>query len=138
VTVSNQTVVVWAGDSVAISIALVDANGDPFVMPAGGGLEWRMARTSADADADCVVRKNLGDGILYQDGAAEIALSRFDTAVVPGIYYQQLVVVDPGTDDVSVAMTGNVVVRRALRMPRVELGSARMDGGGGMACRTIP
>jgi hypothetical protein len=117
-TITNQDVDVYRGDSALLEISLTDANGDPFALTAGGTLKYRVAPTAHSSEDESVIRKELGAGIDLFDGVAEITLLSDDTDhIVPEDYYHELKIYDLG--DVATAMTGNFKVRQSLQMPQV-------------------
>jgi hypothetical protein len=108
-----------------LEISLTDANGDPFVLTAGGTLKYRVAPTAHSGEEETLIRKELGAGVELFDGVAEINLLSEDTAINPGDYYHELKIFDLG--DVATALTGNFKVRQALSMPQVRQISAKIS-----------
>ncbi len=124
-TILNQDVILYAGDTATLEVSLTDANGDPFVLSAGGTIKYRLAETSHDSEED-LVAKELGAGILLEDSVASIALDKTDTLLGPGVYYHELKVFDSG--DVATAMVGAVTMRRALDLIETPSGIAALGG----------
>lgn len=116
-TITNQDVDLFRGDSALLEISLTDANGDPFVLTAGGTIKYRVANTAHASEDEVLIRKELGAGIDLFDGVAEITLLSEDCDLTPQSYYHELKIYDQG--DVATAMTGNFLVRQSLRMPQV-------------------
>jgi hypothetical protein len=123
-TITNQDVDVYRGDSALLEVQLTDANGDPFALTAGGTIKYRVAPTSHASEAEVVIRKELGAGIDLFEGVAEISLMSEDTDIMPQGYYHELKIYDLG--DVATAMTGNFQVRQALSMPQVRQAQAKI------------
>ena len=112
-TIVNQVIDVYRGDSAMVEVALTDALGaayDPTIP--GVTVEWRMSRT---AYSPTLVRKASGNAAVSATvGMVSIGLTAADTDVAPGEYYHQLSVFDGS--DVYTAMTGIMRVRRANRV----------------------
>lgn len=123
-TITNQDVDVYRGDSALLEIQLTDANGDPFALTAGGTLKYRVAPTAHASEDETLIRKELGAGIDLLDGVAEVTLLSEDTDIIPQDYYHELKIYDLG--DVATSMTGNFKVRWALRMPQVRQAEAQL------------
>jgi hypothetical protein len=123
-TITNQDVDVYRGDSALLEIVLTDANGDPFALTAGGTIKYRVAPTAHASEDETVIRKELGAGVDLFEGVAEITLLSEDTDVIPQDYYHELKIYDLG--DVATAMTGNFKVRQALKMPQVRQATVKI------------
>lgn len=123
-TITNQDVDVYRGDSALLEVQLTDANGDPFALTAGGTIKYRVAPTSHASEEETVIRKELGAGVDLFEGVAEISLLSEDTDLIPQSYYHELKIYDLG--DVATAMTGNFQVRQSLRMPQVRQAQVKM------------
>lgn len=124
-TITNQDVDVYRGDSALLEIQLTDANGDPFALTAGGTIKYRVAATSHAEENEAFIRKELGKGVDLTNGVAEITLLSEDTDILPQDYYHELKIYDLG--DVATAMTGNFKIRQALRMPQVKQVQAKLS-----------
>jgi hypothetical protein len=122
-TITNQDVDVYRGDSALLEIGLTDANGDPFALTAGGTIKYRVAPTSHSSEDETLIRKELGAGVDLNDGVAEVSLLSEDTDLKPQSYYHELKIYDQG--DVATAMTGNFQIRQALSMPQIRQAQAR-------------
>ena len=122
-TITNQDVDVYRGDSALLEIQLTDANGDAFALTAGGTIKYRVAPTAHASEDETLIRKELGAGIDLAEGVAEISLLSEDTDIIPQSYYHELKIYDQG--DVATAMTGNFLVRQALSMPQIRQAQAR-------------
>jgi hypothetical protein len=123
-TITNQDVDVYRGDSAELEITLTDVNGNPFVLPAGGTIKYRVAPTAHSSEDETLIRKELGVGIDLNTGVATVSLLSEDTELIPDSYYQELKIYD-GTD-IATAMTGNFQVRQALSMPKIRQASAKI------------
>jgi len=115
-TIANQDVDIYRGDSALLEVQLTDANGDPFALTSGGTIKYRVANTSHATEDETLIRKELGNGIDLQDGVALIYLMSEDTDMKPQSYYHEVKIYDQG--DVATAMVGNVQIRQSLRMPQ--------------------
>lgn len=124
-TITNQDVDVYRGDSALLEIQLTDANGDPFALTAGGTIKYRIANTSHASEDEVLVRKELGNGVDLFEGVASVSLLSEDTDLTPQSYYHELKIYDLG--DVATAMTGNFQVRQALKMPQVRQASVKIS-----------
>lgn len=116
-TLRNQDVKVNRGDTALLFVALTNADGTPFDPTANAVMKWRMVDTSHDLDMDAHIRKDLGSGITIVSApikGANIALSKEDTNLPPGIYYHELKVWD--VNDVTTTTSGAFIVRRAVVM----------------------
>lgn len=85
-TITSQDIpALYVGSSDSISFTLSDSNGDPFVLPLNGDIEWRLAKTAHAIESETLIRKSLNDGIILEDNVAEVSLTRTDTAFLqPG------------------------------------------------------
>lgn len=118
-TIRNQDIKVNRGDSYTIFIALTQADGTPFDPTINAVMKWRMVDTSHDLDVDAWIRKDLGSGITIVTSPVKgvnIALSKEDTNLPPGIYYHELKVWD--VNDTTTTTSGAFIIRRAVIMVR--------------------
>lgn len=116
-TLRNQDVKINRGDTALLFVALTNADGTPFDPTANAVMKWRMVDTSHDLDIDAHIRKDLGSGITVVTSpvkGANIALSKEDTNLPPGIYYHELKVWD--ANDVITTTSGAFIIRRAVVM----------------------
>ena len=117
-TITNQTIKLYRGDSATLFVALTQADGTAFDPTLNAIIRWRLARTQHSPETAALVRKSLGDGIELAtvDGVdgVNVTLSTADTDQVPGLYYHELKIWDDG--DIATAMTGTCVVKRAVQM----------------------
>ena len=116
-TIANQDVEIYRGDSALLAINLTDANGQPFSLGVGGTIKYRMADTSHANEDTTHIRKELGNGVTLVAGVASVAILPEETDLSPDLYYHELKIYDAG--DVSTAMTGNFKIRQALQLPQV-------------------
>jgi hypothetical protein len=114
VTVRNQNVKVYRGNSAVLSVAVTQADGSPYDPTLGAQFRYRMALTSHADDSEAFIQKYLGSGIASITGGVSITLGPDDTDFDPGVYYHELQVTD-GSDK-STAMTGAFVIKKAVRM----------------------
>src|SRR5882757_8710725 len=124
-TITNQDIDIYRGDSALVEISLTDANGDPFALTAGGTIKYRIANTSHASEDETLIRKELGKGVDLFEGVASIYLISEDTDLMPQSYYHELKIYDQG--DVATAMTGNFLIRQALKMPQVRQATAKFS-----------
>lgn len=113
-TVRNQNVKLYRGNSAVLSVAVTQADGSPYDPTLGAQFRYRVALTSHADDSESMVQKSLGKGIAAITGGVAITLGPDDTDFDPEIYYHELQVTD-GTDK-STAMTGAFVIKKAVRM----------------------
>jgi hypothetical protein len=123
-TITNQNVDVFRGDTALLEISLTDANGDPFALTAGGTIKYRVANSAHASEDEALIRKELGSGIDLISGVAEVSLLTDDTDLDPQSYYHELKIYDQG--DVATAMTGNFQVRQALSMPQIKQATVKL------------
>lgn len=121
-TITNQDVEIFRGDSALLQVTLTDVNGALLVLSAGGTIKYRMSDNSHSGDDRVHIRKELGNGILLVNGVASVALLSEETDLSPDLYYHELKVYDGG--DVATAMTGSFNIRQALRLPQTMQGRA--------------
>ena len=113
-TVRNQNVKVYRGNSASLSIAVTQADGTPYDPSMNAQFRYRMAKTSHALDGESLARKSLGDGIANVAGGVTITIDPADTDFNPGVYYHELRVEDGA--DVSTAMIGAFVIKPAVQM----------------------
>jgi len=114
VTITNQDVKIYRGDTATLFVTLTQADGSPFDPTVSVEIRWRMARNWHTPESEALVRKQLGEGIELTAGGVNIDLEAADTDVFPGIYYHELKVWDVG--DVMTAMTGAMVIKPSVQM----------------------
>jgi hypothetical protein len=113
VTIANQNVTIYRGDSKLLFIELTNADdGTPFVPGAAAEIKYRIAFNASEIRQPLVF-KTLGSGVAQVPGGVNIALSPDDTNLFPRQYYHELKIEDLG--DVMTAMTGVVWVRPSLQ-----------------------
>lgn len=132
-TITAQDLWLYCGDSETIDVDLTAADGGPFTLAPGGMIKWRLSFSAYDTEGESLIRKDLGSGILIEDGSVEISLTSFDTASLkPGVYWHQLSVFEGS--EVATAMCGNVVMRPSLRMPQTTTATATLGAAIGLRC----
>ena len=115
-TIANQNVKIYRGNSETLNIEITTITGNPYAPAAGDEVKYRLARNATSPESESFVIKSLAAGnIVIVDGVATIELSAIDTDLAPGVYYHELKVIDP-PDDVATAMTGTVIIKPSLRM----------------------
>ena len=112
-TITNQDVDIWRGDSALLEISLTDSNGDPYQPQGGDQVIYRVAPNSHAPDSKCLVIKDLSNGIIVTNGIVAVSLTPDDTDLKPGSYYHELKVY--AGIDVATAMVGNFEIHHALR-----------------------
>lgn len=112
-TAVNQLCTVYRGNSATLSIDVTQADGTPLDLTLGAILKYRMATTSHALEENCLIKKELGNGLSVVPGGVSVTLSTLDTDFEPGIYYHTLKVFNAG--DVSTAMVGAFVIRKTSR-----------------------
>jgi len=125
-TVTNQTVRVYRGDTHSLTITMdVMADGSIFDPTLDVGYYWWMAETKYD---DPLVERSTGaPGLEVLPTGIAITLCSADTDFRPGCYYHELKVFDG--DDVSTAMTGFFIIRGALQIKPTTVAPASGDVG---------
>lgn len=114
-TVRNQNVKVFRGNTASLVVPITQADGTEYDPTLGAQFRYRVALTSHANDSESLVRKSLGNGITSTpQGTVTILLNAEDTDFDPGIYYHELKVWD-GVD-VSTAFVGVFVVKKAVGM----------------------
>ena len=113
-TVRNQNVKIYRGNTVSLSVAVTQADGSAYDPTLGAQFRYRVAKTSHATDDEAMVRKALNDGIASVTGGVTITLGPDDTNFDPGVYYHELRVADG--NDVSTAMIGAFVIKPAVQM----------------------
>jgi hypothetical protein len=114
-TITNQNVIIYRGDSAVLEIDLTMADGTPYDPESATIFKYRLSRNAHTPEADATISKEEGDGITIADNTASVELSPTDTDLPPGLYYHELKAIDE-PDDVSTMMTGTVVIKRSLNM----------------------
>jgi hypothetical protein len=126
-TTTNQNAFIRRGDTASIDVTLTDAAGEPYdVNGIGGELKYRIARNWHTPENEALVLKSLGNGITAAGNIATVEISEADSDLDPGVYYHELKIIK--TPDVSTAMTGTVIIRKALKMS-VPLEAANLASG---------
>jgi hypothetical protein len=135
-TITNQHAFCYRGDSAVLAVTMTDANGDPFVLSPSGMIRYRISPSPHADEGDALVRKQLGAGLILIDGVVEISLTIADTTQDPGLYYHELKVYEG--IDVSTAMVGNFLVRRALTMSPEVMTMAALSGQVSLRANAMP
>lgn len=113
-TIANQNLRLYRGDSHVVHVTVTQADGTPYDTSVPGvTMKYRMTRFPFD-DSMSSVQKSLGSGIEEATGGVDITLEPADTDLPLGLYYHELKVWNG--DDVATAMTGFVVIRRSAQM----------------------
>lgn len=123
-TITNQDVDLFRGDSALLQVTLTDINGAPFSLGPGGTIKYRMSDNPHSGDDGVHIRKELGSGVMLVGGVASVAILSEETDLLPDLYYHELKVYDGG--DVATAMTGAFKVKQALRLPQAMQGRANI------------
>lgn len=121
-TIRNQDVKVNRGDSVVLFIALTQADGTPFDPTINAVFKWRMVDTSHALESEAHIRKDLGAGITVVTSPVKginVALTKEDTDLPPGIYYHEAKAWDVG--DVTTTTSGAFIIRRAIKMVKEDV-----------------
>lgn len=116
-TVKNQNVKINQGDTVTLFVALTQADGTPFDPTINAVIKWRLLRNAYDDVSEALVKKDLGSGIVTVTSpikGVNISLDVVDTNLPVRFYYHELKIFDVG--DVTTAMTGLVIIKRAVQM----------------------
>jgi hypothetical protein len=126
-TTTNQNASIRRGDTASLDVTLTDSAGEPYTPGVGAELKYRIARNWHTPENEALVLKALGQGISVANSIATIEISETDSDLDPGIYYHELKIIH--SPDVSTAMTGTVIIRKALRMDAVALQAAPLESG---------
>ena len=116
-TIRNQNAKINRGDTVTLFVALTQADGSDFDPSLNAVMKWRLLRNAYDQEAGALIKKDLHSGIEVVTSpikGVNISLSASDTNLFPRYYYHELKVFDSG--DVATAMTGLVILKRAVPM----------------------
>jgi hypothetical protein len=114
-TITNQNVKIYRGNSATLNVTLETAEGGAYVPAPGDEVKYRLSRNATSPEAEALVSKDLVSGITILASVATIELSSDNTDLEPGIYYHELKIIDPPSD-VSTAMVGTVIIKPALNM----------------------
>jgi hypothetical protein len=115
----NQDFRIYRGDTHKLHVDLTNADGTPYDPTILGiSMEWIAAPSAATMDSDALIRKTSADGggITVASDGVDIVLTSADTDLKPGCLSHELRIVDTVSGDVSVVMTGALVVKPAMRM----------------------
>lgn len=74
-TVTSQNLRVRRGDSIAVTIAITQADGSPYDPTIGSVIRYRMARTWHTPEADVLIAKELG-GFFGEVGVSGAGVGR--------------------------------------------------------------
>jgi len=122
VTIKNQNVKINQGDTVTLFVALTQADGTPFDPSINAVMKWRLLRNAYDSVSEALVRKDLGSGITVVTApikGVNIVLNVIDTNLPVRYYHHELKIWD--VNDVTTAMTGLVIVKRAVQMVKEDM-----------------
>jgi len=109
----NQNCLLYTGEDKIISI---DMTG--YDLATVKSYEWWVAKSPYSFDdepGEVLIKKNKDDGIAVNGTKLDITIDAIDTVVKDDLYYHELKVV-LADDSIKVAMTGNIVIRRAIDM----------------------
>lgn len=121
-TIKNQNVKINQGDTVILFVALTQADGTPFDPSINAVMKWRLLRNAYDDVSEALVRKDLGAGITVVTApikGVNIALNVSDTNLPVRYYHHELKIWD--SNDVTTAMQGLVIIRRAVQMVKEDI-----------------
>lgn len=121
-TVKNQNVKINQGDTVTLFVALTQADGTPFDPTINAVMKWRLLRNAYDDALEALVKKDLGTGITIVTAPVKgvnIALNVVDTNLPVRFYHHELKIFD--VNDVTTAMTGLVIIQRAVQMVKEDI-----------------
>lgn len=112
--ITCQDFEMWAGDTKALTVAVVDSNGDPILQ---ADLElytilWVLS-TAVDAAPTISKSNGVGGGITVTgDGEFTIALVPANTAALSGTYYHEASVEDAG-GQISTVLIGKCQINKS-------------------------
>lgn len=111
-TMTNQNVTIWAGDTVNLNVVVGDGAGGLKDI-SGATIAWLLYDENAGAS---VLTKSTGSGITITSGAGgafTVALAAADTEdVTPGAYYHEAEVTDT-LGNISTVFIGSVKINRS-------------------------
>jgi len=137
-TVTNQDLSVYRGDSATIFVELFDAAGGPFDPTTAVAIRYRVATSPHAVNSEALIAKDMANGISAAEGGVNITLDTTDTTLPPATYYHELKIYESSLGDVATAMTGSFVVRRALTMGSEMQAQLTLVGGSGMSGDITP
>ena len=143
-TVANQTIDVFRGDSRLVLVTLTNADdGTPFDPTAPGiDIQWRMAQSLYGLDGPTVLdpgpllAKSLGSGIVPSPGQISITLTPQDTDIEAREYIHALRIYEGG--DVASTMIGTFLVRPMRAMGRLPGGASGIKAAQLALSATVP
>ncbi len=135
-TITNQNLDIYRGDSAVVFVGLTDEAGNPFDATTATAIHYRVAKTTHAANNEALIFKEMNAGIAAAEGGINITFNSSDTDLLPAVYYHELKVLGSILGAVSTALTGNVVIRRALAMGVPQQAQLHLVGGAGM--RVVP
>jgi hypothetical protein len=134
VTITNQNLDLYRGDSETVFIGLTDEAGAPYDPTSALGIRYRVAKSAHAVEDEYLISKSMGAGITAAEGGIDIALDASDTDWPAATYYHELKIYG-ANGSVSTAMTGSVTIRRSLKMTMV---AAQMRLVGNAAMKVVP
>jgi len=132
-TITNQDLSLYRGDSAIVFVGLTDAVGDPFDPTTAAAIRYRVATSAHAVNSEALIQKDMDDGITAAEGGVNIVFTLYDTALPPATYYHELKVYDSSLGDVATAMTGSLIIRRALLMGADVQAELTLVGGSDMS-----
>lgn len=111
-TMTGQTVTLWAGDSLTLLFTVTDAEGQPVDLT-GGSARWWLGKNSKAIGANVYVKKT---GAISTN-TVEVSLLPADTETLkPGTLYHECEVIDAGGNVATIAI-GSFVLQPAIITP---------------------
>lgn len=135
-TITNQNVDIYRGDSAIIFIGLTNEAGGPFDAATASDIYYRVAKTAHAINSEALISKDMGNGIAAVEGGINITLESIDTDLLPAVYYHELKVLGSVLGAVVTAMTGSFVVHRSLRIGQQFQAQLHLVGSSNM--RAVP
>ena len=117
-TMSNQDLTMYSGDTRIIGFTITDAvSGDPVNLTGASAIKWRCSKKlSGGFSPTPTLSKALATGVTVTGalvGELEVLLSPADTASLSGRFYHELEVTDGG-GNISTVATGTLTILKDL------------------------
>lgn len=116
-TIQNQNAEAYRGNTAQFKVTLTMEDGSPYNPAIDATIKYRISRNWHTPEAEALVSKSnaVGGGITIAGAIATIDLTGSDTDLEPGLYHHELKIVK--SPDISTAMTGTVIIRKAMPIP---------------------
>ncbi len=137
-TVTNQNLEIYRGDSAVVFVGLTDEAGEPFDANTATAIHYRVSKTTHALNNEAVIFKEMNAGIAAAEGGINISFNSNDTDLLPALYYHELKILGSVLGEVSTAFVGNVTIRRALKMGESQQAQLHVVGTGVLSGTMTP